>query len=171
MARKKKNEVTSSAVKIQGFCRVQLKEDGKVVGDSGWSAPNLVTNVGVQNILSLIGASAGSFQIAAMAVGTGAYPASDATSLANEYGGTAKRCVVTAATSNRGAVNGTATLQFAGSWSSTLNGTASTIQNIGLFNVSTAQGSMLAGNTYATSQWNTNQDLYASYQIRMSFGT
>lgn len=168
----RKSRAISTGFKLQGFCRVQLREDGRVIGDSGWKGPNVITNAGIQlGLLSVLAASAGSFQVGGMAVGTGTYPASDATSIAGEYGGTTKRCAVTAATSNRTVVDGSATVQFAGSWGSSLNGTASTIQNIGLFNVSNAQGSMLCGNTYATSQWNTNQDLYASYQIRLSFAS
>jgi hypothetical protein len=173
MARKKvANKAPATTLGLQGFHRIQLKEDGKVVGDSGWVGPNCIVDAGIQLcLMGAICATAGSFQIAAMAVGTGTYPASNATSIGGEYGGTAVRCAITAATTQRSAVDATATLQFAGSWASSKCSAASTIQNIGLFNVSNAQGSMLCGNTYATSQWNTNQDLYASYQVRLSFTT
>ncbi|MFH2074168.1 MAG: hypothetical protein ABIJ57_02300 [Pseudomonadota bacterium] len=166
MARK----ATESRFKLQGFTRVHLKEGKKLVGDSGWVGPNMVVNGGIQQfILNCIAKTTGSLQVGAMAVGTGGAPASDAISLANEYGGTAKRKAVTVATSQRAASNGTATLQFSASWASGDNSGSSNIANVGLFDVSTAAGSLFAGNTYASSTWSNNQDLYASYQVRISF--
>lgn len=166
-----KKSAPASGCGLHGFSRVQLKKNGKIVGDSGWVGPNMITDTGLQNgLMNLIAKTTNSFQVAAIAVGTGGAPASADTSLANEYGGTAKRIAVgTVATSNRGASNGTATLEFQGSWSSTKCTTASTIGNIGLFDVSNAQGNMLCGNSFTASKWDTNQDLYCSYQLRLSF--
>jgi len=157
-------------ISLHGFSRVQLKKDGKVVGDSKWCGPNIVVNGGVQQfIMNLIGGTTGSLQVGAIAVGSGGTTASDGTSIAGEYGGTAKRKAITVATTQRAASNGTATLQFSASWASGDNSGNSNLSNIGLFNVSTAQGSLFAANTYASSQWSNNQDLYATYQIRISF--
>jgi hypothetical protein len=156
---------------IAGFTRVQLKEDGKLVGDSGWSH-NMIVNTGLQVfIMGSLGAIAGSAQVGAMAVGTGGAPASTDTSIAGEYGGTAKRIAVTCATTLRTASLTANTMRWTGSWGSSLNSGASNISNIGLFNVSSAQGSMLCGNSYASSAWGTNQDLYATYDIYLSYAT
>lgn len=167
MAKKKE---TGQAIRLGGFSRVQLKEDGKIVGDSGWVGPNMITNTGIQNfILGLIGAQANSSQVGGIAVGTGGYPASDATAIPNEYGGTAKRKSVAYATTQRTNSSGTATLQFSASWDSTDNAGVSTINNVGLYNVTNAAGNLFCGNTYTASSWSTNQQLYATYQIQLSF--
>lgn len=168
---RKKSKVPEGMFAIHGFARVQLKEDGEVVSDSGWIGPNMIVNAGIQCLMNMIGKTTGSFAgIGAMAIATGAAPASSDTSLANEYGGTAKRVApYSAVTSQRGDSTGTATLEFQGSWVSTKCTTASTIDAIGLFDVSNAQGTMLCGTTFTASKWDTNQDLYASYQLRLSF--
>jgi hypothetical protein len=177
MARKAKEKATK--VSIMGFSRVQLKEGKKLVGDSGW-VQNQIQDGGCQQfIMNLIGKTTGSLQVGAMAVGTGGMPASNENvTLAGEYGSagssTNRRIGVgtggwAVATTQRTATNATATLQFSGSWGSGSNAGASNISNIGLFDVSTTSGSMFAANTYTSSSWSTNQDLYASYQIRISF--
>lgn len=170
MARKKK-EVPAGKMGIHGFYRIQLKEDGEIVGDSGWKGPNMVTNVGIQNgIMNLIAKTTGSFQVGAMAVGTGTAPASNATSLDGEYGGSAIRVAVgTVATTQRTASDAMAILQFQCKFDSSLNTASCNVANIGLFDVSTAAGNMLCGNTFASSKWDTNQDLYASYELRFDF--
>jgi len=168
MARKK--NVPGTHLTLQGFSRVMLKESGKVVGDSGWCGPNMIVNGGIQQfILNLIGKTTGSLQVAGMALGTSGTTASDATIMAGEYGGTAKRVVPAVATTQRAASNQTATLQFSGSWGSGSNSGDSNISNIGLFEQIAAQGSLFAANTYASSLWSNNQDVFASYEIRISF--
>ena len=165
---KKKKEVSGSMIGLHGFHRVQIKEDGKIVGDSGWQGPNRFTNVGIVTLMTAIGKTTGSAQIASVGVGTGSVPATNATELPGEAVRTA---VVSAVTSNRAASNGTATLQFQASWPSSICSTASRdISNIGLFN-SSSGGTLFCGNTFASSNWATNQDLYASYEIRLAFAS
>lgn len=146
-------------MKIKGFARVQLIDnDGRVIGDSGWNR-NTVVNLGFQDyVCATIGAVAGSKQATYMAIGTGTAPAADATSLNGETG-------VRVTTSNSVVASKTlqATCQFAGS---DMEGTC-TIQNIALANVS-AEGTILCGTTYATSQWASNQNVNATYQLRFS---
>jgi len=152
---------------IQGFTHIQIGEDrdGKieVVGDSGWIGPNQVVDLGFQHYCcELIGAIAGSSQVTHMALGTGTVPGAAATSLNGE---TAARKAVSAS------VVSSKTLQLTAAWASTDQpGGTPTLQNVGLFATSTAgAGSMFAGNTYATSAWNSNQGISATYQLR--FGT
>jgi len=146
-------------MKIKGFARVQLMDsDGRVIGDSGWNR-NTVVNLGFQDyVCATIGAVAGSKQATYMAIGTGTAPAADATSLDGETG-------VRVTTSNSVVASKTlqATCQFAGSDM----GDTYTIQNIALANVS-AEGTILCGTTYATSQWASNQNVNATYQLRFS---
>jgi hypothetical protein len=148
----------------KGFFRIKLGEvkDGKeiVVGDTGWRK-NEVTNLGFQNyVCNLIGDLAGSVQVGAAIIGTGAAPATGDTSLAGE---TKRQSVGNSVIASKTLQ---ATLAVA---SGDHPGGTPTIQNIALINSTASGGTILCGGTYATSQWQTNQGLSATYQLR--FGT
>lgn len=134
-----------SKVKMKGFARVQLVEkDGKIVGDTGWIGPNQVVDLGFQDyVCKTLAGLAGSKTISHMAIGVGTVPAADATTLQSETS-------VRVTTTNSVVASKTlqATCQFAGS---SMSNTC-TIQNVGLFNTSSG-GTLIAGITYATSQW------------------
>jgi len=152
-------------IKIEGFSRVQIVDpDGTVKGDSGFVGPNQITNVGFLNYLChLLGASAGSRQVAFAALGTGGVPASNATTLPGEITSSTQRNTVTYA--NVGSTTAQFVVTFASS-ESFLAG-QSTLDNIGLF-VSSAENSLFAGNTYTASTCDTNQAVNCTYQIRFS---
>ena len=147
-------------LRVRGFARVQIVDPAtkKIVGDSGWQR-NVVVNLGFQDyVCGAIGAIAGSKQVSYMAIGTGTKPGATATSLDGETGArvtTSNSCVASKTLQ--------ATCQFAGS---DMGGTC-TIQNVALANVS-ASGTILCGTTYATSQWASNQNVNATYQLRFS---
>ena len=152
--------MSKEMMRVKGFMRVQIvdKDSGKIVGDSGWKK-NTVVNLGFQDyIVGAVGNLGGSKQVSYMAIGTGAAPASTDTSLAGETG-------VRVTTSNSAISSKTlqTTAQFAGS---SMGGTC-TIQNVALANVSSG-GTILCGTTYATSQWASNQNVNATYQLRFS---
>ena len=153
---------------VRGFFRLRIKEDGKVKGDSGWFE-NLVTNVGVSKFMHAFSGSSGTLQVSHISIGTGAVPASDATALPGEGLEASKRAVVALASSLRAASNGTSTMQFAATLASSDSfiTIANNISNIGLFN-SITDGSLMAGNTYASSALATNQNVEMSYQIRIN---
>ena len=163
----KKQKGQSDGMKIQGFFRVQLTEDGKgVIGDSGWKK-NMVTNLGINQYLVqwLCSGAAGKY-VSYMALGTGGAPASSDTSLSGE---------LTHSTSGRAAVSSSivasGTAQFTGAFASANSFVTTTvnISNIGLFNTSTtAVGTLFAGNTFASSSCATNQSVNATYQIRFA---
>lgn len=162
MKSKKNKETNSNRVKVRGFFRIQLNEDGRVVGDSGW-VENTVVNLGFDNYIcqAMIG-GAGSKRVTHVAVGTGGAPAAADTLLASEHT-TPGRAAVVATTS------GSKTVQYTGSWASALNTSSSNISNIGLFNTSaTNAGQLFAGNTFTSSQWATNQDLAVTYKINFA---
>jgi hypothetical protein len=153
-------------VRLEGWTRIALGKhmpDGsvEVIGDSGFVGPNQVTDSGFSNfICAALGSLAGSSYVSYMALGTGTVPASNATALAGETG-------------TRKAVNNSIvashTLQVTASWASSDNPGLCTLQNVGLFAVSTAgAGTLFAGNTYATSQWSNNQGVSATYQLRFA---
>lgn len=160
---------TKEIVSLKGCFRLNIREDGKVVGDSGWLT-NLVTNDGIFKFFaSSFAGSAGSLQVSHLSIGTGGSPASDATSLTGEAVEASLRAAVALAFTQRAASNGTATMQFAATLASSDSfiTAAVNISNIGLFN-SIANGTMMAGNTYTSSALATNQNVEMSYQVRIN---
>jgi len=148
-------------LKIKGMFRVQLTEEGKVVGDSGWKR-NQITNDGFNDYLcKALGAVSGSKQVSHLALGTGGVPAASDTTLAGEV---QKRQAVTAATSSS-----SKTVRFTGTFSSANSFVTATanVSNIGLFN-SSSTGTLFAGNTFASSAVATNQNVNATYDIIFS---
>lgn len=148
----------------QGFFRLKIGEskNGKqiVVGDTGWKK-NEVTNLGFQNyVCGLIGAVAGSKQVGMMIVGTGTAPnVTHATLDGETMRQTCGNATVASKTMQ-------ATLAIA---SGDHPGGTPTIRNLGLIENTASGGTLLCGGTFETSQWQTNQGLSATYQLR--FGT
>lgn len=150
-------------IKVKGSYRLNITEDGKVVGDSGW-VNNQITNLGFKNYLAAtLGAVAGSSQVSYVGLGTGGAPASDATNLSGEI---QKRKAVSAASNGSTSVRFTATF---GSSDSFVTDTRN-ISNIGLFAAGTAttSGTLFAGNTFASSSVATNQNVNVTYDINFS---
>lgn len=152
------SDFPAEGLKVKGMYRVQITEDGKVVGDSGWKE-NIVTNLGFnQYLVSALGAIAGSKQVSHLALGTGGTPAAADTSLGGEV---VKRQAVTAATSSS-----SKTVRFTGTFDSANSFVTDTrnISNIGLFN-SSSGGTLFSGNTYTSSAAATNQNVNCTYDI------
>ncbi len=154
-------------VGIRGFFRVQVTEEGKVMGDSGWQE-NQVTNDGINQYIVnwVIGNTAAGKSVTHMTLGTGTAPASSGTSLSGEitHATNGRKTVSTSVDSSRTA-QFTAAFNSADSWLTA----AATIQNVGLFNTSTTgAGTILAGNTYTTSGVATNQNVQVTYQLRFT---
>ena len=150
-------------LRVRGFFRLQIEEEGEIVGDSGWHE-NTVTNEGKRDYLArLLGAIASSKQISHAAVGTGAAPAVGDTTLAGELTQAAgSRDAVAAATSGSTAVRFTGTFASVNSH----NTTTLNISNIGLFQQSnTNTGTIFAGAAYASSSFATNQSVNYTYDI------
>lgn len=152
-------------LKIQGFSRLQITDkDGKIVGDSGRVGPNQITNNGVRDFLARsIGSIAGSLYIGYAGLGEGSEPGAAATSLESEVSGTnnnVQRDAVAAVTSGSTGVRFTGTFDSAASFVTQQE----SISNIGLFNSQSA-GTIFAGNTYASSTIDTNQNANYTYDI------
>ena len=153
-----------SHVTIRGFYRLRLGKvvDGKqqIDGDSGWHE-NQVTNLGFQNyVCALIGSLAGSKQVEMIMIGTGTAPNVTHTALDGETKRITCGNAVVASKTMR------ATAQIA---SGLHPGGTPDISNIGLIEDTASAGTLFAGNTYASSTWNSNQGLSATYELR--FGT
>jgi hypothetical protein len=148
-------------IRAKGFFRLNVvNPDGTIAGDTGW-INNQIVNNGYQNFLMyLLAGSAGSLRPSHAAIGTGTVPASNATVLAGELTETAGRLALTTGTS------GSKTVVYTFTLNSGVIAAASTIQNVALFSGSTtAGGTMMAGNTYATSSLATNQAVNGTYNI------
>jgi|SRR5579872_826072 len=161
MKKSNKKQSTSDFSGVKGFFRLAVvNEDGTIAGDTGFRE-NQIVNTGYQDFLMyLLMGSAGSLRPSHAALGTGTVPASNATTLAGELTETAGRMALTTGSSGSKTVSYTFTL------ASGVIAAASTIQNVGLFSGSTqGGGTMMAGNTYATSSLATNQAVNGTYQI------
>lgn len=162
MARKKNK--TKDSITVKGFFRINLEEDGKIVGDSGW-VQNQVTNLGFKLYLcDNIGKSSGSKQIGYVALGTGGAPAAADTGLAGEVMSSTQRKAVTYANVSSKTARYTATFASSDSFVTA----AYNISNIGLFATTTTGDTLFAGNTYTSSSLNTNQNCNITYEIRFS---
>lgn len=154
------------AIQVKGFFRLQIKEakNGKmkVVADSGWNE-NQVTEYGFANAISAQAAGAAGVPPTHLALGTGTAPATNGTALEGEIGATTDGTRMSITTS----VVSSKTVRMTGSLNSGIIGGASTIKNIGVFGHSSS-GSVMSGNTYATSQLATNQTVNATYEWRFA---
>ncbi len=152
--------MSADAVGIKGSFRLQITEDGHVVGDSGWWT-NQITNEGFRAMIRTVSGISGSSQISHLALGSGGAPAASDTTLAGEV---VKRAAVTAATSSTSKA-----VQFTGTFSSSNSFVTNTqnISNIGLFATSSS-GTLFAGNTFASSSCATNQDVNVTYVLSWS---
>lgn len=158
----------SEKIHVKGMFRLHIIENknGKdeVVGDSGW-CKNTVTNAGFSNfICAAIGAVAGSSQASYLALGLGTAPGVTDTGLQSELTD-ASGCRFSVSPS----VQSSKSLRLTGSLASNIIVANRTISNIGIFAVSTtAVGTILAGNTYASSQLQTNQSVNCTYTLGFS---
>lgn len=156
-------------INVAGFYRMKIVDHGKdgrkkVVGDSGW-CKNLATNLGFQHyIVESMAGIVGSSIVSYFALGTGTAPGATDTALIGELADAAA-CRFTMTPS----VVSSKTLNMVGTLASNVITANRTIQNVGVFAVSTtAAGSILCGNTYATSQLQTNQSVNLTYQLRFA---
>ena len=149
---------------MKGCFHLQIEdESGDIVGDSG-PVHNLVTLHGFQHMGLLYGTNLSGTRPGFVAVGEGAAPATDATSLPSEVSGTSnvvKRVVPTASTEA-----GSKTLRYVATLASTDSFVTATenISNVGLFNHSDGS-SLCAGAAYASSSVATNQAVNITYDL------
>lgn len=175
----KKKSTAHSGVRMRGFFRLQITEDGpngpKVMGDSGWNE-NIATNDGINQFLVnwLLGNTAAGKSVGFMALGTGTAPAATDTTLNGEL----FHKSTNATTNSRAAVStsvvSSKTAQFVATFDSTNSffTASANISNIGLFKDALTSlannGTLFAGNTFASSAVATNQNVNATYQIRFA---
>lgn len=180
--------LTHEAIKMRGFFRLQVLENGKIVGDSGMEdgklvefgggpgmRPNQVTNLGIQNYVvnRLMGASGGT-TVGYMALGTGTAPGATDTTLNGENFHKSTNSTTNSRAAVSTSVVSSKTAQFTAAFNSANSFVTATanISNIGLFDsylTSLANvGTLFAGNTYASSSVATNQSVNATYQITFS---
>lgn len=162
---------TKDHMKIKGMFRLQIEENGRIVGDSGWKQ-NIITNLGYNNIVNQLGTGLTGSKIMAAALGTGGAPGATDTTQAGEVLATGANSVIrptlTAATSSTSkTLRNTATFSSANSFASA----SYNISNVGLWSTTgpvSTSGTFLAGNTYASSALATNQNVNVTYDIIFS---
>lgn len=158
---------------MAGFARIHLREDGKLVGDSGW-IKNAITEFGIVDFLANNLASNGTEKVAVAALGTGDAPATNTASLPGEITDETHSRDAVSSSVVTGAGASVVTCQWYGTFASTdshLSG-SHVIKNIGLYNSSaTNAGSVLCGATYTISTLDTNQDVEYTYEWRFATTT
>jgi hypothetical protein len=164
------SQVDDKVHNIRGFSRVQItnpKPDGteEIVGDSGWTGPNTITDLGFLQYLNMsLGGSAGAKSVAYIALGTGSAPNASHVTLDGEISASTKRTTVTFATANSRSAQFTATFSSSASFLAS----ASTLSNVGLYNATTSDATLFAGNTFTASSCNSNQNVNVTYTIKFS---
>ena len=150
--------MSSDGVTIKGFTRLQIldKKTRKVVGDSGWHQ-NVITDYGLNSCIAACPIGAASVQAKAMMLGSGSVPASTTASLPNSltsyYSSFAQSSIIASSTARM-------TVSFDGTRG------AVTLSNIGIY--ATSNGSLIAGNSFASSALATDQDVNCTYEFRYS---
>jgi hypothetical protein len=154
---------------LKGCFRLRIRENDRVVSTSKWYE-NLIVDDGIEKYVARsFAGEAGSLQVSHVTIGTGGVPASNATAIPGEAIVSSRRGAVTKAFSQRANSTNTATQQFTATLASSDSfiTAAANISNIGLVNSST-NGTIMAGQTYASSALATNQNVEITYQIRLN---
>ena len=152
--------MSHSEVTIKGFTRVQIKDKKtrKIVGDSGWHQ-NVITDYGYESCIVASPIGAGSVQAAVLMLGSGGVPTSTTDAIPNSN----SKYISSFAQSS---VIGSSTARMTVSFDGTL--AAATLSNIGVY--ATSNGSLIAGNSYASSALATDQDVNCTYEFRYAAG-
>lgn len=166
MLKTKNGSAHKDGVKVRGFFRVQITEDGKgVMGDSGWKE-NAVTYEGIEEyLIKWLTSGTGGLYVQRMALGTGTQPGTGDTTLNGELFHKSTNDTVNSRASVSSSIIASQTAQFTAAFASANSfvTAAANISNIGLFNsylTSLANvGTLFAGNTFASSSCATNQSV------------
>jgi len=158
--KKKNTKEQVEPISLHGFFHVHIKDpDGSIVGDSG-VIPNVVTDDGFASFLcALVTKTTGSKQVTHVALGTGTATVTSHTQLNGEIMSSTQRQAITCAVSNDSR-KARITATFAAGFLST----TSNLQNIGLYNSSTA-GALMCGNSFASSSCASNQAVNVTYDL------
>jgi len=149
-----------SSIKVRGFLRGQLVDPktGKIHGDTGW-VQNKMTNAGLTQLALLVAGAAAGYNVGYMAAGT----QTDAINMSQIDVSGQTHSFVAPSTSTSGTCTATFTVDFG---SASLESSCA-VGVVGLYKTDSA-GSLIAAQTFATSQWNTNQDFNVTYQLRFA---
>ena len=163
----KDRKPTTDGVRLHGFFRLQIEnQDGSIVGDSGW-CENAITNLGkLHYIVRALASSAASKHLSYAALGEGTEPGAADTALESEVVGTSGEQVRDAMTMES---SGSTALRCTGTFASGDSFVTATedISNIGLYFIS-SEGTLFAGNTFASSSCAVNQNVNYTYDITLT---
>lgn len=148
-------------MRVRGFFRVQMgnPSTGRIIGDSSWVQNRVVDN-GFDVMLAFF--PAGPFNRSRLSSSTTPL-AQTATTFAGSLTMSAISNKVIATRSNLGG----GTVRFIQTYNGTELGTASP-QTIGSFALFDNIGGLLAGQTFASSQWTSTQNLTVTYEIQIA---
>jgi spore maturation protein SpmB len=156
--------IDQNGLVVRGFVRAQLvdSDTGRIRGDSGW-IKNKLTDAGLQNLANLIGGNASGYPVSYALCGS----QTAAVDMTQTMVVGSMNSFKQVATATAGTSGGSYVQTFTVSFGSASQTAAANVGIVGLFR-SSAAGSMYAAQTFATSQWNTNQDFNVTYQLRFA---
>jgi hypothetical protein len=166
----------TSPVKLRGFFNIEIRnQDGTLAGASGWRE-NAVTNLGIQNYLVewILGDTANGKSVTQMALGTGTQPGATDTTLNGELFHKSTNATTNSRASVSTSIVSSKTAQFTSVFNSANSfiTASANISNVGLFAAPLTSlannGTLFAGNTFASSAVATNQNVNVTYQITFS---
>ncbi len=156
MRKKYKNK----GMTVRGFARVQLLDKAKrIIGDSGYFENTLVDTGRNECLAGAVVAQAASFQVSYMGIGTGTTAVNVTQTDLQNYNNSRVTCSPTTVA--------TGTARCTASFDGSANSATLTIGEIALFGSNVA-GSLVASQTFTTSQMTTDQTLNATYELRFA---
>ena len=159
---------------LQAFAKVEIKENGKLIGDSGWTK-NVITDYGLnEGFIHVLLGSAGSAPATAAALGSGGAPSTNDTTLPSilEDETNSRDALTQSIISTNDAAGVTARWYGTFLSSESQFSTSHAIDNIGLYaSTATDAGSLLCGAAYTQSTLDTNQDVEYSYEWQIATTT
>lgn len=169
---KKKRNIPSSGIVLDGFYRVNIVEDGKVKGDSGW-VHNLIPNAGLTGYITYkFASSAGSSWISYMHLGSSQSAlASSASILPGEYNKASAASIASTQVTTRASSTSGDTVRFLATFvSNSLFTDTATVACIGLYNT-TGANSIFCGGSFASSTLGSAQAINCTYDIVFTAST
>lgn len=157
--------MTGSTLKVRGFIHAQIVDPktGKIHGDTGW-VENSLTNAGLTVLADLIAGGANSYIVGSIAAGEQSTAINmTQTDLVSRISDGAASGFTTLSTGT----SGTATATFNATLGSGMLTASHAVAALGLYKTNSA-GSLVALQTFSSSQWNTNQDFNITYQLKFA---
>jgi len=161
------------AYKLRGFTRVQLvdRKTGRVIGDTGYVRNKIQARGFEQMIVNNVAGSGTQRNPLYLQLGsfTGTPTSANFDSMNTQAGQASQNGMASASRSYVTTSDG-GILRLTAEWkgSDYITGADESINAIAMFNATNETGSALAGATFSSSSWSSDQDVRATYELRFT---